>query len=205
MKRLCSVVLLVALPLFSGCVVRSLSPWIGDETRIALPDLPGAWWDAKTSTIAIFSGPDSSHTYELVVISQKEPQKRYAYVATVHQVKDALLMQLGPPSDSTAIESLAVLPGYLLLKLDMTESGKMSVYTVDIGSFEKRLKQAGLSSADEGNNDDGYILTADTRSIEAFVATNLASTSFFTVESLYDLVKVDAAAIKEHPSAGDAN
>ncbi len=49
------------------------------------------------------------------------------------------------------------------------------------------------------------ILTADTRSIEAFVATNLASTSFFTVESLYDLVKVDAAAIKEHPSAGDAN
>ena len=60
-KIWCSVLPLAAGLLCAGCLVRSVHPWLSDETRVEEPALLGAWRDEQAKTTAVFSGAGADY------------------------------------------------------------------------------------------------------------------------------------------------
>ena len=183
--------LLAAALLAAGCVVRSLQPWLSDESRVAEPDLRGAWHDAQGKCVAFFGeSNDSECDYAVLLVQNDQDLSRFA--ASLHRLDETLLLAVGP-QDPENLNGCVLLPGHLLLKA-VCEGDSLKLYNVDLDSFAARAANAPVALVPGGSATDGYTLGGATTEVEAFLRAQLADPGFFDAEPLYSFRKLPAAA-----------
>lgn len=189
MKRIAALApLLATIFLCSGCIVRSIQPWLADDSRVSEPSLIGAWHDANENLVAFFAG--SPEEYQILAVDDGRDASRF--VATLHRLDDTLLLVVGPDNPDN-LEGCALLPGYLLLKAAL-DGDSLKLYAVDLESFPDRAGKTPVPLLAGGSQTDGYVLTGTTAEAEAFLRAQLADPEFFDEKPLYSFQKLLAAA-----------
>jgi hypothetical protein len=186
-RRLGFLCLAAGLLLFAGCLVRSVHPWLSDESRVAEPALAGTWRDDKAKTTATFTAAGGGYAIEAIDGQQKASRVQ----ATLHRVGETLLLQIAP-SDPEGLNAFALLPAHILYKVHLGED-TLTLLPVDLDSFETRAAKSDMSLLAEGSTDDGFVLTASTADVEAFLLHQLADPSFFSDTPHYTFQKAPAS------------
>lgn len=169
----------------SGCVVRSVHPWLGDETKAADAALVGAWQDAEHDQTAFFVKADGGE-FEALFVSNKKDLSRFK--VSVHRLEGVLLMMVGPV-DREGIEAVTLLPAHLIYRLEL-EPDAMRIYGINLDSFDKTLKESGLKSMDGGGKKDGYVLLSDTAALAGFLKAHVKDAGFFDQKPMYCFRKI---------------
>jgi hypothetical protein len=183
--------LLAACLLCAGCVVRSIQPWLSDESRVKDPSLIGAWHDVKNQSVAFFSESASSDCdYNILWVQNGKDLSRFT--ASLHRIDDTLLLVVGP-DDPENLNGCVLLPGHLLLKA-APDGDALRLYGIDLDSFEARASKASVGLLPGGSVNDGFTLGGSTADVEAFARAQLADPEFFDPEPLYSFQKLPAPA-----------
>ena len=132
-RKLGSLLLLTALVFCGGCLVRSLQPWLSDETRADDPALLGVWHDAKENATLFFAEASSAGYAILLVNDGKETTR---YTAYLHGIDNTRLLLVGPENPDNLLGS-ALLPGHLLFKAVLADDS-LALYSLDCDSFAER-------------------------------------------------------------------
>lgn len=181
---------LAALLLGAGCVVRSIHPWLSDETRVDDPSLLGSWQDVENETVAFFTDPNSAdYAYAVTLAGAKD---RGGFMANLHRIDDTLLLAVGP-EEHNDVGSYATLPAHLLFKA-VFAGDSMHLYAVDLESFAGRTENTTAPLLPGGSKNDGYVLTGTTADSEAFLRAQLADPTFFAEKPLYSFRKLPGSA-----------
>ncbi|HPT17646.1 MAG TPA: hypothetical protein PK388_10215 [Kiritimatiellia bacterium] len=183
---------LLAAGLFAaGCVVRSIHPWLSDESRVKEPSLAGAWHDAKGPCTAFFSeSDDSDYDYDVLLVTDNQDVSRFS--ASLHQLGEQYVLTVGP-GDPDNLNGIVLLPGHLLLKAEMAGDA-LKLHGIDLDAFRARAEQAQVALAAGGSQTEGYTLAGDTEEVEAFARAQVADPDFFDAQPLYSFRKLPAAA-----------
>ena len=190
MKRTTGYVLLLsALLLSTGCVVRSIQPWLSAESRVQEPALIGSWHDVKNQSVAFFSESSSSE-YDYHVLWVQNGKDLSRFTAALHRIDDTLLLVVGP-DDPENLNGCVLLPGHLLLKTTL-DGDSLKFYNIDLDSFEARAAPASAGLLPGGSTLDGFTLGGATAAVEAFARAQLADPEFFDAEPLYSFHKLPA-------------
>ncbi len=177
--------------LCAGCVVRSIQPWLSDETRVKEPSLAGSWHDAKGKCVAFFSESDDSDCdYNVLLVQDNKDMSRFS--ASLHKLDDQLVLTVGP-DDPDNLNGCVLLPGHLLLKA-VLEGDSFKLYGINLDSFRERAEKAQVALVPGGTKDDGFTLAGATAEVETFARAQLADPEFFDAEPLYSFRKLPAAA-----------
>lgn len=187
MKALPVLLLSAAVGFSAGCLVRSVHPWLPDETRVSEPMLSGSWQDAKEKTTFCFTGEPPEYQVGMTVDGKEGGH----FTAALHRIGDTLLLVAGP-ADPDGQDGLALLPAYILLKA-VPEGDTLRLYNVDLETFGERAAAAQVPRLAGGSTSDGYVLTGTSAESEAFLRARLAEPGFFAAEPLYSLEKQPAA------------
>ena len=187
--KTCVALILFAGLLAAGCVVRSVQPWLSEESRVDEPSLLGTWHDAEQEIVAFFTDPNSAdYDYAVNLVG---PKDRVGFTANLHQIDGAFLLVVGPEErDDAGI--YATLPGHLLFKA-VVAGDSMKLHAIDLDSFADRMATAPTPFLPGGSKSDGYVLTGTTADSEAFLRAQLADPEFFDAEPLYSFRKLPAA------------
>lgn len=188
MKALPVLLLSAAVCFSAGCLVRSIHPWLPDETRVSEPVLSGSWQDADEKTTFSFAGEPP----EYQVLMTQAGKEAGHFTAALYRLDDTLLLVAGP-ADPAGQDGLALLPAYILLKA-VPEDDLLRLYNVDLDSFGERAAAAQVPLVAGGSSSDGYVLAGTSADAETFLRAQLAAPDFFAAEPLYTLRKQPAGA-----------
>jgi len=192
MKRMLGPALLLAACLLcAGCVVRSIQPWLSNESRVKDPSLVGSWNDIKSQSVAFFSEASSSE-YDYNVLWVQNGKDISRFTASLHRIDDTLLLVVGP-DDPENLNGCVLLPGHLLLKT-VLDGGSLKLYGIDLESFADRAAKASVALLPNGSVNDGFTVAGTTAEVEAFARAQLADPEFFDAEPLYAFQQLPAAA-----------
>lgn len=181
--RILCILFLISL-LVSGCLVRSVHPWLSSETAVEQPNLLGAWIDRKENDHVIFlEGTDGKYR---ILLQGDELEDQNWFEVRLHRLDDFLLFDI-LPLERDDPEFLAVLPLHLLCKVSFDQE-IMNIMTLDLDSFGDRAAAAGIATL-AGKGDPVVSLTEE---LETFVRANLADSTFFDPEPLYSLQRIAA-------------
>lgn len=184
---------LAALLLGAGCVVRSIHPWLSDETRVDDPSLLGGWHDARHEHTAFFAESTNSSDFAYSVLLVQKRNETSHFMANLHRLDDVLLLVAGP-AETDGLGTYVRLPGHLLFKAVLA-GDSLELFEVDLDSFGARAAQADLSMvAVASTNEKPSVLTATTATAEAFVRAQLADPTFFAEKPLYSFRKLPGSA-----------
>ena len=173
----------------SGCLVRSLYPWLSEETRVANPSLAGAWQDVEKECIVFFNSTTATN-YDVLMVQEGEDVSRFS--ASLHRLDDALLLQVAP-ENRTDLGAFATLPGHLLYKA-VLEDDALRLYAVDLDSFAERAEKSEVAVLPDSAKDKGFILLPPTENLEAFVRAQLHETGFFGAEPFFTFQRLPGQA-----------
>ena len=183
--------LLAAAVLCGGCVVRSIQPWLSDESRVQDPSLVGSWHDAQGKCVAFFSeSDDSDWDYAVLLVQNHKDISRFT--ASLHRIDDVLLLAVGPENPDN-LNGCVLLPGHLVLKA-VCEGDSLKLYNVDLESFADCAAKSPVALGPGGSANDGFTLGGSTAEIEAFLRAQLADPEFFDEMPLYSFQKLPVAA-----------
>lgn len=174
---------LAAALLVSGCLIRSVHPWLSAETRVDEPTLLGTWHTAVENKVLFIGG--SPEGYRLMLTDGDTVSR---FTATLHRIGETLLLVAGPDE----VEGLALVPGYLLLRTDLRDD-TLTLFTPDLETFDDRAIKANLSLLPGGSQSAGYLLTGTTLDAEAFVRAQIDDPSFFSTKPAYSFRKLPTA------------
>ena len=174
---------IAVLLLSAGCLVRSVHPWLSDESRVAEPSLAGAWRDDNAKTTAVFTGEKGSYTLDVTDRQQESSH----LTASLHCIGNTLLLQISP-SEPEGFNAFALLPAHILYKVRL-EKDTLTLVPVDLETFESRAAEAGLSLLAEGSNDNGYVLTGSPEDVQAFLIRQVEAPGFFASTPHYRLTR----------------
>lgn len=179
--------LLTALLFTTGCLVRSVQPWLSSETRVDDPSLLGTWHNLQGDSTAFFTGtPEEYH-----ILSVDDGKDVSRFTATLHRIDDTLLLMVGPENPDN-LDGCALLPGHLLLKA-VLDGDSLKLYDIGLESFADRAAKTPIALLPGGSANDGYVLAGTTADAEAFVRAQLADPGFFDEKPLYSFRKLPAA------------
>jgi len=195
MKSIRLLVLPLAVWLSAGCLIRSVHPWLSEESRIDEPSLLGIWYDAGEEEVLFIGGDPEEYR---LMLSDGGNTARFS--ATLHRIGGTLLLVAGPDK----VEGCVLLPGNLLLRADLEEDA-LTLFIPDLESFEERAEAAGLALLPGGSQNDGYLLTGTTEEAEAFVRAQLDDPGFFNEKPVYSFRKLPGKASADPPAPATAN
>ena len=179
--------LLAAALLSAGCLVRSVQPWLSEESLVKEPSLLGTWRNTQGDSVAFFTGTPE----EYLVLSVDDGKSVSRFVATLHRLDDVLLLQVGP-AEPENMSGYALLPAYILFKV-VLKGNSLKLYEIDLDSFAKRAAKTPVPLLAGGSKDDGYVLTGTAAESEAFLRAHLAERRFFAAQPMYSFRKLPAA------------
>lgn len=180
--------LLAAALLSAGCLVRSVQPWLSEESLVKEPSLLGTWHDVRNKCLVSFTGePDE---YQVLVVDNGKDVSRF--VATLHRVEDVLLLQVGP-AEPENMSGYALLPAYILFKA-VLKGNSLKLYEIDVDSFAQRVEKMPVPLLAGGSKDEGFVLTGTAEESAAFLRAHLAERRFFSAQPMYSFRKLPAAA-----------
>jgi len=179
MKTIHTLLLLTAVVLSTGCLVRSIHPWLPEDAAMDEPALAGSWQDERSNTSATFTAGDTAYEVEITDRQGHASHLR----ASLHRRAGHWLLQVGP-RDPKHLEAFVVLPGHILYRAEL-EDDRLTLYPVDVDSFEVRAEHARLSLVAEGSRENGYILSGGPAEIGAFLEAQLKDPGFFSATPHY--------------------
>jgi hypothetical protein len=179
-------VLVVICLLSTGCIIRSLHPWLSDESRVESPVLVGTWTDAGEDTTMFFN-LDSSSNYNVLVVSKGKEISHFS--GMLHKIDTTLLLQVGP-EDRTDLGAFATLPGLLLYRA-VLKKNSLKLYEMNLEGFEERAEASEIPLLPDSSEKNGFVLLPTTEVLEAFVRDNLKKKDFFSSKPIYSLTNVD--------------
>lgn len=178
--------LLTALLSTTGCLVRSVQPWLSDATRVDDPSLLGSWRNPEGDNVMFFTG--TPEEYHILTVDDGKDISRFK--ATLHRLDDTLLLMVGP-EDPDNLDGCALLPGHLLLKAVLA-GDSLKLHGIALGSFADRAAKSQAPLMAGGSEADGFVLAGTTADTEAFVRAQLADPEFFDAKPLYSFQKLPA-------------
>ena len=178
--------LLAAALLSAGCLVRSVQPWLSEETRVSEPSLLGTWRNTQGDSVAFFSGTPE----EYMVLSVDDGKSVSRFVATLHRLDDVLLLQVGP-AEPENMSGYALLPAYILFKA-VLKGNSLKLYEIDVDSFAQRVEKMPVPLLAGGSKDEGFVLTGTAEESTAFLRAHLGERRFFSAKPLYSFRKLPA-------------
>ena len=185
MKTRLALLLLAGL-LSAGCLVRSVQPWLPEETRISEPSLLGAWRNTHGDSVAFFAGTPE----EYLVLSVDDGKNTSRFVATLHRLDNVLLLQVGP-AEPENMSGYALLPAYILFKA-VLKGDSLKLYEINLDSFAKRVEKTPVPLLAGGSKDEGFVLTGTAEESTAFLRAHLGERRFFSAKPLYSFRKLPA-------------
>ena len=178
-SKVWKVALLAAALAASGCVVRSVQPWLAESSMVPVPAVVGVWHAEKdNSTLTVTEGAGG---YKLSMLS--DDKKAAPFVAGLHRVGELLLMDVGP-EEIDNIGSIALVPAHLLYRVEL-KGDSMALHPLDEKTFGARAAAAKLLMAEGGSEKDGYLVVAGAEKVEAFLRGQLKDAKLFTAEPQY--------------------
>ena len=194
MKRIAaSALLLATLFLAAGCVVRSIYPWLSQESLVNEPLLLGAWQDPAEQHVAFFTECTNSSDYAYSVLLVQKENEISRFTANLHRIDGTLLLVVGP-EERNELSTYASLPGHLLFKT-VLDGNSLKLFAIDLETFPERAAKSQLPLLPvSSTNEKPSILTGTTAEAEAFVRAQLADPEFFDEAPLYSFQKLPAAA-----------
>ena len=188
--KIAALALLLAAAFFcAGCVVRSIYPWLSDETRVDELSLIGGWHDAEEQHVAFFAESTNSSAYAYSVLLVQKQNEISRFSANLHRIDETLLLVVGP-AEQNELGAYASLPGHLLFKA-MLNGDSLKLFAIDLETFPDRAAKAKLSVLPvSSTNEKPSILTGTTAEAEAFVRAQLADPEFFDEDPLYSFRKL---------------
>ncbi len=184
-KTLIPALLVIVSCMLSGCVVRSIYPWLPESTRITDISLAGTWHDEKENDIAFFSS-GSQTNYNVLFISDKKDQAKFK--ASLHRLEKTLFLVVGP-EDQNDFDSITLLPAHLLFRVELEEN-TMKLFGLNLESFGARLDKTKIKLLEEGSKDKGYILLSPTEDLTSFIKSQLKDKSLFDEKPMYTFKKL---------------
>ncbi|MDD2239481.1 MAG: hypothetical protein PHO14_03610 [Kiritimatiellae bacterium] len=174
------IVPLAIILLASGCLIRSVHPWLSTASRVEAPSLLGVWHQASASEVLFVGG--SPESYHLMLTDGDDVSR---FTGTLHRLGDTLLLMVGPAEG----DGWAHVPGTLLLRADLGDD-TLALFTPDLESFASRATAADLALLPGGSQSNGYLLTGTTIDAEAFVRSQLDDPAFFSAKPVYSFRKL---------------
>jgi hypothetical protein len=165
--------------LFTGCVIRAINPWFAPDTRIADPALAGLWTDADASVAAFFSPLDKNQY--AVLLQDGKNEARFA--AALHRIDSNLFLVATPP-DRQDLGLFATVPAHLLFRVDWG-TNQFRLFPLNLTGFQNRLARHPITSLEEGDTTNGYILTSSTPELTKFIRAELGDATLFSKKPLY--------------------
>ena len=185
MKSIVPVTLLALVLVASGCVVRTVYPWLSDDTKVSDISLVGTWHDGNEDETAFFTS-GSETNYNILLVSDKKEQSKFT--ASLHRVDKTLLLVVGPEARSD-MGTMTTLPAYFLFRVELREN-IMKLYDLDVESFGDRVKNQKLRQLEEGDEKKGYILLCTTKELNSFIESQINSKTLFSAEPMYTFTKL---------------
>lgn len=171
--------------LLSGCLVRSVEPWLPATTRVATPSLAGAWHDGAQGLTLYFT-PGDENVYTLLAVSQG---KESAFLtAALHRIDDALLLVVGP-AEQQGLGAFTLMPAHLLFRVGW-QTNAMQFLAIDMETAGARIEKSPVGKRAAGNKEKGYILLDDTPDLAAFVQAQIKDPAFFNPKPLYQFIRI---------------
>lgn len=171
--------------LLAGCVVRSIYPWLPEDTKVTDISLDGTWHDGKEDKTAFFTS-GSETNYQVLLVSGRKDVSRFT--ATLHRISGRLLLVVGP-EDKDELGAFATLPGYLLFKVQR-EDDTLRLFPLNLDSFEARLQRAKPQLLANGDKKKGFVLLSPTPELAAFVTAQLKDNTLFDAAPMYTFTRV---------------
>jgi len=186
--------------LLGGCVpVMSLHPLYTKEDVVFEKKLLGTWMQDDNETIWEFKCPNEPGKTYKFTFSDKEGQKG-SFDAHLTKLQDKLFLDVypgEPPWDEKdpnrlvwPYNTLFLIPAHTFIKIDSIEpQSKMRL--TDDDEMEKLLKEDPNAVKHESVKD-GFILTASTKELQAFVLKYADDSRLFTNETVLSRKKANA-------------
>lgn len=172
--------------LFTGCVIRSVNPWLTTDTQVNQPSPAGFWTDAEASIAAFFT-PTEKGFYSVLLQNEKNEASRYT--ASLHRIDQTLFLMALPP-ERQDLGVFATIPAHLLFKVEWKDHS-FRLFPLNMTDFEARLARHSLKPLEGGNSTDGYILTASSRELTDFIKAELNDPALFAEKPLYTFTRVE--------------
>ncbi|MDP8205752.1 MAG: hypothetical protein P9L92_03730 [Candidatus Electryonea clarkiae] len=188
MKIFTHILLLILVIVFSsGCVIRTLNPWLSEETSVSESKLQGVWFqDAEDGFAEAYISHTADGQYKVLLI--ENGTARNLFVATLHKIDDLYLLVAGPEKKEN-LEEWVRLPGYLLFKADIQEN-QLKIFGINDELSTDIFKDSGLTLMEERGEFDGEIILSSTVQLEEFVRAQLPDPAFFDDEPFYDFRRI---------------
>ena len=191
MKRsIASIFVCLGMGLFGcGCLVRSLYPWLSEESRVDDPSIAGTWQDVEKESVAFFNFTTTTN-YDVLMVQEGQDISHFS--ASLHRIDDSLFL-LVAPEDRTDLGALATLPGHLLYKA-VLQGDYLLLFSIDLDSFADRAEQSKVAVLPDSGKDKGFVLLPPTDELEAFVRAQQHDPGFFGKEPFFSFRKLPAKA-----------
>ncbi len=170
----------------NGCVVRSIYPWLGDDTKVSDTNLLGAWYDSEEEDEAFITRGDHGG-YRILLTD--DGKYHSTFTGSLHEIDATRFLVVGP-ADRDDLLGLALLPGYLLFKVEVT-ADRFTLWGLELDTFETLMETLDTKRLEEGGSDEGYVLFSTTTELEAFVESQASNPSFFYEEPVYAFKRIE--------------
>jgi hypothetical protein len=176
--------------LLGGCVpVMSLHPLYTDKDIAFEEKLLGTWVDDNNETTWEFSCPNEpAKTYKLIFVDDES--KKGSFDVYLTKLQNKLYLDVYPgesPWDEKdpnrliwPYNSLFLIPAHTFIKIDSVEP-QLKMRLTDDDEMEKLLKEDPNAVKHESVKD-GFVLTASTKELQAFVLKYADDSRLFTEE-----------------------
>lgn len=184
MKRLLTFALLAASSLFlAGCLVRSSEPWL-ETGKITAPALAGSWQDAAQKMTVVFTAQGSNYQVRVV----QEAKDTALFTAALFKLDENMLLVVGPAENKT-LDAFVKMPVYLLFNA-VLNGDTLQLFTLNLDAAPLRFRASTLSRSFTGSKEQGFLLTAPTEELSAFVRSQLNTPDFFQAQALFTLKRM---------------
>jgi hypothetical protein len=178
--------------LLGGCIpVMSLHPLYTEETTVFEEKLLGNWIQDNNETTWEFSCPDKpAKTYKLILFDDEN--KKGSFDAHLTKLQNKLYLDVypgAPPWDEEdpnkliwQYNTLFLMPVHTFIKIDSIEP-QLKMRLTDDDEMKKLLKENPNAVKHESVKD-GFVLTASTKELQAFVIKYADDSRLFTDETV---------------------
>lgn len=187
MKKRCLIAVTAAAVLLSACI-PSLKPFYTEKDVVFEAGLLGEWRanDAKEDQEVWKFEKTDGKAYQLTTVEKDGRQgsfKAHLFKLKQEYFLDLIPVKIDYATNQASLAACAMHPGHLLFRVPQI-APELKIAATDYVWLGKFLKANPKSLAHHGEEDDGILLTADTKSLQGFVLQHLGERELFCQPSV---------------------
>ncbi|NLB54354.1 MAG: hypothetical protein GX811_01060 [Lentisphaerae bacterium] len=185
MKRNLIIGLALSVLLLPGCLVRSLYPWLTEDSLVTDVCINGLWHDdsAETSVFFVDSEPDGH--YKILFVGSGN--RCHNFVGALYKLDDTYYLMARAPEWS-GINEIVNQPCHMLFKVDVTED-IIKLYDIDKKAFKKLSVKFNLNVFEGLSDEAPPLLLSKTADIVPVIQGNSGEKRLFSNKPVYSFKK----------------